>query len=572
MLALALALALAGPTAWVDPAEVQPGQRGTCVTEWAGGQRREIAVEVVGMLDATAPERGTVLVRLLDPALEDGGVVAGMSGSPVWLDGKLLGAVAYGWSFAREPLAGVTPFAIMRRIEAFAPPGPLPPPTLEQLAALAAGRLDPLEVLPRPPASRPAGGLPVVVAGLPGGDRGWAAELLARVGLGPVGAAARGGATGTPEAGEMMAPLLVWGDAVVGAGGTVTAREGDTVWAFGHPMFGLGGVRLPVARASVLAVQRSFQSSFKIFAVGEPFGTLVADRPSGVLARVGPPPAGLPVEVEVRDGSGLGRWRFRVAEHPLLSPLMVTYVVNASLTARAATAGDSSVRLRFRGRLADGQTLEIAQAARSADAPARLASFAGAVTAVLCASGLPHPPLVDVAVWVSSEETHAGASIEEVIPARTTVRPGESLAVEVRLQPYQAPPVRQRVTIAVPAALAPQDVDLVIADGASWTDFLLRNRPAAPATFAQQLAALRRFEPSTTLVAALESREGTLVLPGGELSAVPPSWAWTVGSGLGKAVSRLPTSILAVTRWAAPYPLEGAARVTLRVRPSREVP
>lgn len=572
MLALALALTLAGPTPWVDPSEVRPGQRGTCVTEWTGGQRRESAVEVVGVMDATGPERGTVLVRLLDPALEDGGVVAGMSGSPVWLDGKLLGAVAYGWSFAREPLAGVTPFVTMREIGAFAPPGPLPPPTLDQLAALAAGRLDPLEVLPRLPAPRSTGSLPVAVAGLPGGHQGWGAELLARAGLGPVGTAAQGGAGGVPEAGEMMAPLLVWGDAVVGAGGTVTAREGDTLWAFGHPMFGLGSLRLPVARARVLAVQRSFQSSFKIFAVGEPFGALVADRPSGVLAEVGPPPEGLPVEVEVRDGSGLARWRFRVAEHPLLSPLMVTYVVNASLTARAAAAGDSSVRLRFRGRLADGESLEISQSARSADAPARLASFAGAVTGVLCASELPHPPLAEVSVVVSRDETHAGASIEEVIPTRTVVRPGETLAVEVRLQPFQAPPARQRLAITVPRVLVPQDVDLVVADGAAWTEYLLKSRPASPATFAQQLASLRRFEPSTTLVAALESREGSLALAGGELPAVPPSWAWTLGIGLGKVATRLPSSILSVTRWAAPYPLEGATRVTLRVRPPREVP
>lgn len=572
MLALALALALAGPVSWVAPADVRPGQRGTCVTEWTGGERREIAVEVVGVMDATGPERETVLVRLLDPAFEDGGVAAGMSGSPVWLGGKLLGAVAYGWSFAREPLAGVTPFSIMKEITAFPAPGPLPPPSLEQLAALAAGRLDPLDVLPHLPTPQAGARLPVVVAGLPGGHEGWGAELLARAGFGPVAAGARGGPGGVPEAGEMLAPLLVWGDAVVGAGGTVTAREGNTVWAFGHPMFGLGSVRLPVARARVLAVQRSFQSSFKIFAVGETFGTLTADRPSGVLAEIGPPPAGLPVEVEVQDGSGLSRWHYRVAEHPLLAPLMVTYVVNASLTARAAAAGNSSVRLRFLGRLADGESLEIAQSARSADAPARLASFAGAVTAVLCASERPHPALTEVRVAVSREETHAGASIGEVLPARTVVRPGETLGVEVRLQPYQAPPARQLLTVAIPPSLAPQDLDLVVADGAAWTEYLLQSRPAAPATFAQQLQALRRFEPSTTLVAALESREGSVVLPGGELPGVPPSWAWTLGSGLGKAVTRLPTSILAVTRWTAPYPLEGAARVTLRVRPPREAP
>lgn len=572
MVALALALALSGPTLWLDPATVRAGQRGTCVTEWTGGERREIAVEVVGVTDATGPERSTVLVRLLDPELEDGGVVAGMSGSPVWVDGKLLGAVAYGWSFAREPLAGVTPFAVMREIGGFAPPGPQPPPTLRQLAALASGELDPLDLVPQLPMPPPGSVLPVAVAGLPAAGQGWGAKLLARAGLGPVGVAGQGGGAGVPEPGEMMAPLLVWGDAIVGAGGTVTAREGDTLWAFGHPMFTLGSVRLPVARARVLAVQKSFQSSFKVFAVGAPFGTLVADRPNGVLAKVGPPPEGLPVQVEVRDGSGLARWHFRVAEHPLLSPLMVTYVVNASLTARGAAAGDSSVRLSFRGRLTDGRTLEISQAARSADAPARLASFAGAVTAVLTSSELPHPALAEVTAELVREETAAGATIEEVLPARTTVHPGEVLTVEVRIQPYLEGLTARRLEVRIPPDIPPGELDLVVADGAAWTSYLLKSQPASPVTFAHQLDSLRRFEPSTTLVMALESRENSIVLPDGVLPAVPPSWASTLGTGLGKSLVRTPSTVLATSRWAAPYPLEGAARITLRVRPAREVP
>ena len=143
MLALTLALALTGPVVWLDPQDVKAGQRGVCITEWTNGVRREIPVEVVGVLDAAAPERTSVLVRLEDPELEGGGVAAGMSGSPVYVDGKLLGAVAFGWAFAREPLAGVTPFATMRDIGTFAPPAPLPPPTLQQLAALGQGTARP---------------------------------------------------------------------------------------------------------------------------------------------------------------------------------------------------------------------------------------------------------------------------------------------------------------------------------------------------------------------------------------------------------------------------------------------
>ena len=134
-----------------------------------------------------------MLVRLEDPELAGGGVAAGMSGSPVYIDGKLLGAVAFGWAFAREPLAGVTPFATMRDIGAFAPPAPLPPPTLQQLAALGAGTARSPGRAPAPrPRRRPGRRCRSPSSGLPGDQTGWGPQVLARAGLGPAGPAGQG--------------------------------------------------------------------------------------------------------------------------------------------------------------------------------------------------------------------------------------------------------------------------------------------------------------------------------------------------------------------------------------------
>src|SRR5512136_2331126 len=166
MAALLLPLTLTAALAWLDPASVRPGQRGVCVTEWTGGERREIPVEVLGVLDAVGPDRTAVLVRLADERMAGSGVVAGMSGSPVYIDGKLLGAVAFGWAFAKEPLAGVTPFATMRKIGTGVAAPEAPAPTIAQLAALAAGRLQPLAVLPQLPPHDGHGPQLVAVGGL----------------------------------------------------------------------------------------------------------------------------------------------------------------------------------------------------------------------------------------------------------------------------------------------------------------------------------------------------------------------------------------------------------------------
>src|SRR5512136_407637 len=420
MAALLLPLTLTAALAWLDPASVRPGQRGVCVTEWTGGERREIPVEVLGVLDAVGPDRSAVLVRLADERMAGSGVLAGMSGSPVYVDGKLLGAIAFGWPFAKDPLAGVTPFAAMHGIVPGTAGPEAPGPTLAQLAALAAGKLQPVAVLPKLPSREGEGPQLVAVGGLPLSG-GFPGELLTVMGLLAVPAGAGEAPEGTPEAGDMMAVLLVWGDATLAAGGTVTAREGDRVWAFGHPLFGLGKVQMPAARARVLAVQDSYQNPFKLFSVGTSFGALVADRPAGVLALVGEQAAGTPVTVTVREPAGAATWHFRVAEMPILQPLMVTYLASASLTARGALVGEASVRLALTARLSDGREVTVRQAARGIDALARLSSFAGGVVSLLANSPFPHPPVSAVEAVFDRDEEPQGATIAEVVPARTSV-------------------------------------------------------------------------------------------------------------------------------------------------------
>lgn len=574
MAPLLLSLTLTAALAWLDPTTVMPGQKGVCITEWTGGERREIPVEVLGLLDAAGPERTAVLVRLADQRLAGSGVVAGMSGSPVYVDGKLLGAVAFGWAFAREPLAGVTPFSTMRRIATGVPAAPdVPAPTLASLAALAAGTLEPLAVLPQLPPRRDGQGPQLVaVGGLPLAG-GFPSELLGAMGLQAVTAGAGATPQGVPEAGEMMAALLVWGDATIAAGGTVTAREGDQVWAFGHPLFALGSIRIPAARARVLAVQDSYQSPFKIFAVGPSFGALVADRAAGVLAHVGEQVVGTPVTVTVREAGDTSTWRFRVAEMPLLQPLLVTYVVSASLTARGAAVGESSVRLSLTAHLADGREVGVAQAARGVDAIARMAAFAGGAVSFLANSSFPHPPVSAVEATLERDEEPRGATIGEAIPARTSVAPGEELPVTIVLQPYQAAREERRIVLRVPPGVRPGTLDLVAADGASWSEYRLHAEAIAAANFADQLNELGQLESSTTLVVALEARERGLALPGASEPGVPPSWAITLTTGLGaQALTRISTSVVSAVRQPGSFPLEGLLRVSLTVRERPEVP
>jgi len=566
-----LPLALSAALSWLDPTTVQPGQKGVCVTEWTGGVRREIPVVVMGTLDATGPDRRGVLVRLEDAQLAGTGVVAGMSGSPVYVDGKLLGALALGYAWAREPLGVVTPFAAMHEIPLTGAGTAAPGPTVTQLAAIATGAIDPWTVLPELPSRRDLPPQTLAVSGL-SVPPGLATELLARMGMQPVPAGTSPGPSGPPQPGDMVAVPLVWGDASLAAGGTVTACEGDRVWAFGHPLYGLGAVEFPIARARVLAIQDSYQSPFKVFSVGKPFGTLVADRPAGVVAKVGPSPEGTAVTVRVRDATGDKTWRFGVTPMPILQPLLVTFLANACLTARGASAGEASVRLAETVRTSDGRTVTVRQALRGTDALARLSLFAGTAVSFLANSPFPHPAVSAVDLVLDRDEEPRGAAVLEAIPARTSVRPGESLRVDVRLQQHERVVEHREITITVPPSVPAGPLDLVVADGASWSEYRLRADAIVPADFAGQLAQLERLVSSTDLVAALEVHERGVAMDGVSQPGLPPSWSATLAAGLGKsALTRLATAVLASERHACPYPLEGAVRVQLTVRPGTEV-
>lgn len=570
MTAVLLHVLLAASLSWVDPATIQPGQKGICVTEWTGGERWEIPIEVMGRLDAAAPGRSTVLIRLDDPRFAERGVVQGMSGSPVYLDGKLLGALAFGWSFARTPLAGVTPFSAMRTISVPTPAAMATAPGLDELAGIATGARAPYSALPKLAHTDAGRALPLAVAGLPQPGP----EVLAGLGMQALPAAEAADVSGVPEGGDMVAALLVWGDAVVGAGGTVTAREGDSIWAFGHPFLNLGSVRIPAARARVLAVQESYEVPFKFFAVGEPFGTFVGDRTAGMLAQAGEVPAGIPVAVHVRDVAGATDWNFRIAELPLVAPLLVTYLTNACMTNRGAAAGMATVSLRIEARFADGRAVDVGQATQGVDALARMAGFAGTVVSFLTNSPYPHPDLTGLEITLERAERALGATIVEAVPSRTTVRPGEELTVLVRLQPVDRPDRVERVSLNVPATVAEGKLDLIVADGAAWSDYRIKAEGIDPASFSDQLAQVASLESSKTLVAVLEDRLAGTALPGASQPGLPPSWAATIGTGMGRngGLKRLSTAAVAIVRRETPYPLTGAFRIPLTVRrPAAEV-
>jgi hypothetical protein len=564
---LVLAVELAGAIEAVDPSEIAPGTAGVCITEMDGGERVEIPLTVLGTVGPWAPEGEMVLVRLEDERFRHTGIIAGMSGSPVYVDGRLLGALAFGWSFAKDPIGGVTPFVRMENLgdpplgAAVASGRPAMVELLEANADGSLGELLAEWLLPAADPDRQA--LPLAVTGgaVPSATD-WLGESWRRLGWVAVpGGSVDDTAGGELEPGAMVAGVMVDGDAVLAAGGTVTEVRGDEVWAFGHPFLGSGGTRLPMARARVVTVLPSQASSFKFFSVGETLGAFVSDRSRGIWGRLGESAPMVPVEVIV-DGRD---YDFRTVRHAGLTPFLVAYVVQASQAARGRLFGDQSIGLRIELGYAGSEPAVYRESIVSGEAPAQVSALAAAITGYLESSIFDPPELERISIELVTRERLETAVLIDAVVDRPIVAPGDELPVRVRFRPHRGPDFTREIRLQVPPNLPDGRLDLVVADGASWSTYELAMRPLRPGSFDDEIRLVNSLLPSTSLVLAFERRQPGVALDGGTVSA-PPSLIAQLRSGLGPGLET--TSYAVVDDRVEPFelPLIGAERIELLVR------
>ncbi len=573
ILVVGLGISSAQSTQVVQPSDVTPGERGICITEMDGGARVEIPLTILGTVGPATPEGEMVLVRLDDPRFEKTGIIAGMSGSPVYIGGKLLGALAFGWSFEREPIGGVTPFSRMGRIGDGASAGSAA--GRPKISALLESWQGPnpgaavLDWLVPKRSTSGAGPLPLAVTAA-GSEPpvAWLSEAWRRMGwvAAPGGVAGSGAVPDGPLLpGDMVAGVLVDGDVELAVGGTVTEVEGSTVWAFGHPFLGGGAYRMALARARVVAVLPSLLSSFKFFNVGQVSGAFTQDRSHGMKGRLGATAPMVPVRVEV----GGTNYRFRVIDHPALLPLMVSYVTASSQAVHGKTFGQQTLSCKVGVTWDGGRTISLAESFAEPDAPARAAALVSAVLAYLEATPFDHPALESVEVRLEQEERIHEMELLRVVPDRTTVHPGDKLKVRLWIRSHGEGTLQRTIELKIPSEARRDSIDVVVADGASWSQYELRTWPLAPRSFDDELKLLGRLRPSTKVVAVLEQKQQGVWLPGGTV-AMPPSRALSLKGTLGGSLRTVGRMMVERRELDMPWPVVGAARVRLRVDGSRE--
>lgn len=555
---LVLAALAATPTAQtrtIPVDEVRPGMIGVGRTVFEGAEIEEFTVHVLGVLkNVVGPSRNLILARLEGGPLARTGVIAGMSGSPVYIDGRLLGAVSYQLGqFPKEPIAGITPIAEMTEATAMpaAAPGSRPvaitwPPAPADLFAIWSrdlGRTRPFAAdasqtlltgdaaLARVATMLQPITVPLVSAGFSGEVLGPLGPALADRGFVPVstaGAAAqvRPASLGarTLRPGDAMGVALLTGDFELGATGTVTHVDGDRVYGFGHPMYNLGPTEFPLTEAQVHVVLPSLMTSSKLATLGRVVGTVQQDRATAVAGRLGAGPRMIPVHITLNSDRAPSRtFTFAMVRDHTFTPLLTYLTVANVLTSYERGAGPASYAVKGTATIREHGEIAF-EDIFAGDQPAGAASayVAGPLTFLMKNAATP-VEVENVALTIDASEEARTARIERVWLDTNRPRAGRTAHVKVLLRTHTGDELLKTLPIVIPAN-ARGTLQLLVADA---NRLAAEDRRASRSPEAQEVAQLiktfNKARRSNRLYVRLSSPDEGAVVNGEALAALPPS-------------------------------------------------
>jgi len=467
---------------------------GTGRTVFSGNRIDEFQVEILGVLENVGPKESVILARLSGGPLAETGVVQGMSGSPVYIDGKLVGAVALAFAFSKEPIAGIRPIQDMIRpaaIRAAAPPPRAP-------VALAENDL--VRALPRPEPAM-AGSAQMVDIATPISFGGFTratletfAPQLRALGLEPRQGVSSGGdldsIMGNPadlKPGSMISVQLLAGDYDVGADGTVTYIDGNRVYAFGHRFLDVGATSLPFARSEVITVVPSTSTSFKLSTAKQWMGAMNHDGNTAVAGELGQRAGMVPVSLDVsREGKPVASYKIQMVNDALLSPLLVQMAVFSAIDATERTVGAATVRvtgdIEFQNAPAPVRLNNIFAADNGS---AMQVSLSAAVpVAYVMQSDFNAMRLKSIALNIDAYEKKNQLTIDGITVSRHEARAGDTVQLHVSLVGENGAEVTRQVEYHVPIGAEPGMVYFTVADAntTNLTDFrqILSSTPRSP--------------------------------------------------------------------------------------------
>ena len=552
------------PTGTLAVSELHRGMKGYGLTVFEGTQPERFDVEIIDVLKNFRPKQDLILIKTQHPRLEVAKVVAGMSGSPIYIEDRLIGAYAYGWSFGKEPVAGVTPIANMLsdlnrplpkwiygwplKVPGRKRPGATAPSSAGHAYLGAPGHYDLTEhkqqiALASGFKSAASGGLalrpvstPLLLGGLTPASVELSQDLFSALGLEPLQAGGSGGTDAAAprryEDGGAIGVRLISGDVNAMGLGTVTHVDGDRLVAFGHPMMQAGVTALPTAVARVLWFLASDRRSFKIGMAVRDVGAMVNDRQASIVVSHKAEAPVVPVQMTIRGMPGVqdSNWAFDVAHEKFVTPSFLSVALGSAMQATAAERQDISWTARSRLKVKGYGEIELEDYGVAIGGTPQARDFvrSNLVTAVgALLNNVWEPVLIEsIKMDVQLRYSRDILRLRGVQVLDPEVEAGGRVRLRMTLAPYAGPEVHRLITVPVPERVPGGKLKLTIRPG-----YLVAREVPEPENVGELLRNLEDpvFPPRTVVVsyrtgAGGVSYKGQVArqLPPGALDSIRP--------------------------------------------------
>jgi len=539
--------------------DVKPGLKGVARTVFSGNEPQEFGIEILGVLNGfTGPRQSTIIAKLSGQNVDRTGVFAGMSGSPVFIDNKLVGAIAYSFPFSKEPICGITP--IKQMIDIFEQGKEKPKATEARAVSFSSlAKADWKPSLPKqavtatsliaPVASNSALAplmgqqiqpiaTPVVFSGIKQETLSLFTTELTASGLLPV-SGVGGAAPITPLEsfnestllpGTSVTVQLARGDYSIAAAGTVTYRDGDKIYAFGHPFLSLGSADMPMTESSVVTVIPNTFNSFKLAVPGSMVGSISQDRSTGVFGELGHAPRMIPVKLNLHTSRGQDeQFSFEIVNDEFLTPLLLNLTVFNSIAARERSIGEATISVDGSIAVSGQGPIGIQRRFSSGNAALLAAGAVATPVSALLGSGFDNVNISAINLNIVSSEVKNAATLERISLDRTEVGRGENVEIQAYVRTDSGKQFVERIPVQIPADAASGQLLIMVGDGATLQESSSA-KVFVPRELGQLVDAINKTKKNDRLYLRLLRPAPGVVIGSNELPNLPPSMVATLNS------------------------------------------
>ena len=579
--------------------EIEPGMVGVGKTVFLGDKIEDFNVKIIGTLKNFLPKQDIILAELQGDRLQYTGVIGGMSGSPIYIDGRLIGALAYGWQFSKDPICGITPIEKMLEIEAnstasgaAAPQGGAAagPPTG------AAHLYDPFNAPVNPlldgtldnsgpgAGSFTAGGasltrlqVPLIFSGCHPEVVDRFGKIFAPFGLVPLMGGNTAGNDTRPdqnpalEAGSALSAQLIRGDVSLAATGTLTFRHGDRVLAFGHPFLNFGPVDFPMTAAEIVTVLPNVASSFKISNSTSFAGSIKTDHTNGVFGIVGSQPRMIPLDITLKlPGQKEEKFHYEMIRHKMLTPVLGAISLVNSLFPAGDALSEQTLRVRGKIDIEGTEPIMIANMYAGSTAQVQLTQTLQTALQYLYSNYYGPAEIKTMELEVDAAEGFPRALVSEIYLDRKTVYPGDSLKIEVVLDPYDRPRFKEQFSVEMPPVDTDEKLFVMVgaADIITRTEFQLSPNRFRYTSLEHLVRLINSTKKNNCLYFKVFRLEKGLMLGGREMTGLPPS-VWSLLQSDKSAGATLPLNDLTLAEIEIPtdYLVNGFKLIQIDLKP-----